>query len=81
MAQKYCCKACDYVYNPQKGDREGGVAPGVAFEDLPENWICPEWGVGKGYFEPVGVKEDEDHIKEDTKQIAQPIRLRCFYDV
>ena len=32
MAQKYCCKACDYVYNPQKGDREGGVAPGVAFE-------------------------------------------------
>ena len=37
MAQKYCCKACDYVYNPQKGDVEGGVAPGVAFEDLPEN--------------------------------------------
>ena len=46
MAQKYCCKACDYVYNPQKGDREGGVAP-------------PECGVGKEYFEPVGVKEEE----------------------
>ena len=59
MAQKYCCKACDYVYNPQKGDLEGGIAPGVAFEDLPENWICPECGVGKEYIEPVGVKEEE----------------------
>ena len=58
MAQKYCCKACDYVYNPAKGDREGGVAPGVAFEDLPENWICTECGVGKEYFEPVGAKEE-----------------------
>ena len=47
MAQKYCCKACDYVYNPQKGDLEGGIAPGVAFEDLPENWICPECGKKK----------------------------------
>ena len=59
MAQKYCCKACDYVYNPMKGDLEGGVAPGVAFEDLPEDWFCPKCGVGKEYFEPVGVKEEE----------------------
>ena len=57
MAKKYCCKACDYVYNPQKGDLDCGVAPGVEFEDLPETWICPECGVGKEYFEPVGADE------------------------
>lgn len=58
MAKKYCCKACDYVYNPQKGDLDGGVAPGVDFKDLPETWICPECGVGKEYFEPVGGEEE-----------------------
>jgi rubredoxin len=59
MAQKYCCKACDYVYNPQRGDVEGGIAPGVAFKDLPEDWFCPKCGVGKEYFEPVGAAEEE----------------------
>ena len=61
MAQKYCCKACDYVYNPQKGDLEGGIAPGVAFEDLPENWICPECGVRmkKGKYDASWADEAE----------------------
>lgn len=51
--KKYFCSACDYVYDPQKGDLEGSVAPGVEFKDLPENWICPACGVGKEYFQPV----------------------------
>ncbi|MCF0143522.1 MAG: rubredoxin [Firmicutes bacterium] len=59
MAQKYCCKACDYVYNPQKGDLEGNISPGLKFADLPENWICPKCGVGKEYFEPVGSEDEE----------------------
>ena len=59
MAQNYCCKACDYVYNPQKGDLEGNISPGLKFADLPENWICPKCGVGKEYFEPVGSEDEE----------------------
>ena len=51
--KKYGCKACDYVYDPKIGDREGAIAPGVAFEDLPADWIGPLCGVGKEYFEPV----------------------------
>ena len=35
------------------GDTDGGIAPGVSFEELPENWICPKCGVGKEYFHPV----------------------------
>ena len=49
---KWKCLACDYVYDPQVGDPESDIEPGTAFEDLPEDWVCPECGVGKGEFEP-----------------------------
>ena len=29
------------------------IAPGTAFEDLPEDWVCPVCGVGKDDFQPV----------------------------
>ena len=52
MAQKYVCTACGYIYDPEKGDSDGGIAPGTAFEDLPDDWVCPLCGVGKDMFEP-----------------------------
>ncbi len=50
--KKYRCTVCGYVYNPAVGDEETGIEPGVAFEDLPDNWECPLCGVGKSDFEP-----------------------------
>ena len=50
---KYRCIVCDYVYDPAAGDPENGVAEGTAFEDLPEDWLCPVCGVGKDMFEPL----------------------------
>lgn len=41
---------CGYIYNPSKGDRKGGIAPGTPFEDLPEEWKCPVCGAGKKFF-------------------------------
>ncbi len=38
---------CGYRYDPSVGDPDGGVPPGVAFEDLPEDWECPECGTPK----------------------------------
>ena len=52
--KKYECKACGYIYDPEKGDQDGGIAPGTAFEDIPDDWVCPLCGVGKDDFEPVG---------------------------
>ncbi len=52
MAQKYVCTACGYIYDPTVGDPDGGIAPGTAFEDIPEDWVCPVCGVGKDMFEP-----------------------------
>lgn len=48
---KYVCTVCNYVYDPELGAPESGIAPGTAFEDLPEDWVCPLCGVGKDEFE------------------------------
>ena len=48
---KYECTVCGYVYDPELGDPEGGIAPGTPFEELPEDWVCPVCGAGKSEFE------------------------------
>lgn len=50
--QKWICTACNYIYDPAIGDEDGGIEPGTAFEDIPEDWVCPDCGVGKDFFEP-----------------------------
>ncbi|PLX39911.1 MAG: rubredoxin [Deltaproteobacteria bacterium] len=49
--KKYQCSICGYVYDPEVGDPENGVEPGTAFEDLPEDWTCPDCGAEKALFE------------------------------
>ncbi len=39
--QKYVCDLCGYIYDPEDGDPDNGVAAGTAFEDVPEDWVCP----------------------------------------
>ena len=51
--QKYRCTVCGYIYDPEQGDSDSGIAPGTSFEDLPDDWVCPVCGVGKDKFEPV----------------------------
>lgn len=48
---KYVCTVCGYIYDPQKGDATQNIAPGTAFEDLPDDWLCPECGAAKDLFE------------------------------
>ena len=49
--KKYRYTACDYLYNPEVGDPENGIAAGTPFEELPEDWTCPLCGLGKEAFE------------------------------
>lgn len=51
--QKYVCIVCGYIYDPEVGDPDHGVAPGTAFQDVPGDWLCPLCGVGKEEFEPI----------------------------
>lgn len=50
---KYKCLVCGYIYYPNVGDPDNGIAPGTSFEDLPNTWVCPECGVGKDQFEKI----------------------------
>ena len=53
IMEKYVCTACGYVYDPELGDPDSGIQPGTAFEDIPEDWVCPLCGVRKDMFEKV----------------------------
>ena len=51
LMKKYVCSICGYVYDPAAGDPDSGVAPGTAFEAIPDDWMCPTCSVGKDLFE------------------------------
>ncbi len=51
--RKYVCDVCGWIYDPEAGDPDGGIPPGVAFKDLPDDWVCPECGAPKGDFSPL----------------------------
>ena len=48
---KWECMVCGYVYDPAVGDPDADIPPGTAFEDLPDDWVCPECGATKDMFE------------------------------
>jgi rubredoxin len=52
---KWICVICQYIYDPAVGDPDGGIAPGTAFEDIPDGWVCPVCGAGKDAFEKVEI--------------------------
>ncbi|MDA8091738.1 MAG: rubredoxin [Nitrospiraceae bacterium] len=47
---KWICELCGYIYDPELGDPDSGIKPGVSFENLPEEWVCPVCGAGKDQF-------------------------------
>ena len=50
---KWRCTVFNYIYDPDKGDPDNGVAPGTKFEDIPDSWVCPVCGVSKDRFEKI----------------------------
>jgi len=50
---KYECLVCGWIYDPAVGDPDGDIAPGTAWADIPDDWVCPECGAGKDMFEAV----------------------------
>ncbi|MBR8461602.1 rubredoxin [Campylobacter sp. faydin G-140] len=47
---RYICSVCGYIYDPKLGDPEHGIAPGTKFEDLPDEWHCPNCASGQDKF-------------------------------
>ncbi|MEH1935051.1 MAG: rubredoxin [Nostoc sp.] len=50
---KYICTVCAYEYDPEVGDPDSDIAPGTAFENIPDDWVCPVCGATKDQFELV----------------------------
>ncbi len=50
---KWICTVCGYIYDPDIGDPDNDVLAGTKFEDIPDDWVCPECGVGKDQFEKI----------------------------
>jgi rubredoxin len=47
------CLNCGFVYDEEEGWPEDGIAAGTRWEDVPEEWFCPQCGSGKIDFEMV----------------------------
>jgi rubredoxin len=50
---RYICCNCGYIYDPETGDPENGIEPGMPFAALPDNWVCPICYVTKDNFDPL----------------------------
>ena len=48
--EKWVCEVCNYIYDPEIGDSDGGIDPGISFEKLPDDWVCPDCGEMKASF-------------------------------
>ena len=53
--KKWECIVCGWVYDEEKGNPEEGIEAGTRWEDVPEDWVCPECGVGKEDFDMIEI--------------------------
>jgi rubredoxin len=48
--RRYRCRFCSHVYDEALGDPDSGLAPGTRYEDIPDDWMCPECGAAKSDY-------------------------------
>jgi rubredoxin-NAD+ reductase len=65
--RKWECIVCGLIYDEAKGWPDDGIAPGTKWEDVPEDWLCPDCGVGKEDFELL-----EEAPEEEAPHHASP---------
>ena len=53
--RKWRCVICDWVYDEALGVPDEGIPAGTRWEDVPEDWLCPDCGVGKMDFEMIEI--------------------------
>ncbi len=53
VSGKYQCEVCGWIYDSEKGDPENGIPAGTAFEEIPDDWVCPVCGASKNAFKPI----------------------------
>ncbi|HBB33366.1 MAG TPA: rubredoxin [Cyanobacteria bacterium UBA8803] len=61
----YECRACGYVYEPNKGDNNRNIPSGTLFEELPIDWRCPVCGAKKSVFQNIGASGAPSGFQEN----------------
>ena len=69
--KKYTCLVCGYVYDPEHGDPDQGIAPGTQFDDLPEDWSCPTCGAQLMDFTEIIRKTAPEAVVEDKPKVTK----------
>jgi len=49
--KRWQCQMCGFIYDEADGLPDHGIAPGTRWEDIPDDWTCPDCGTSKGQFE------------------------------
>ena len=65
---KWECIVCGFVYDEKLGWPDDGIAPGTRWEKVPEDWLCPDCGVGKEDFELL-----EEAVVENVPHHEEPV--------
>lgn len=76
--KNYRCYDCGYIYKPELGDPEYGIGRTTPFEELPEDWVCPDCGADKSHFKPLetGVGVILDDCANDGNYIDRRLGSR-----
>ena len=74
---KWICTVCGFIYDEDKGLPEEGIAPGTRWNDIPDDWRCPECSVGKEDFEMVLMEEGQPRGTEFNRLLNSYI-IDCF---
>jgi rubredoxin len=62
---RYECRSCGYIYEPENGDPKNGIAANTPFDDLIITWKCPVCGAKKKAFNNIGPKGTASGFKEN----------------
>ena len=70
------CVQCGFEYDEAVGWPEDGIAPGTRWDDIPDDWSCPDCGAAKSDFEMVEVAR---YDSADDAERSDEERRRCYY--
>lgn len=70
--KKWLCIVCGWIYDEAKGWPNDGIAAGTKWEDVPDDWLCPDCLVTKADFEMIEITDDEDEV-EDSALVATDV--------
>lgn len=48
--RKWQCQVCGFIYDEAEGLPDEGIEPGTLWEDIPDDWVCPDCGSSKDDF-------------------------------